>query len=590
MDIEASAVDIAKLRLWLSLVVDENLDPTFDEQRLGIAKENDPRPLPNLDYNIICGNSLIDEFDGIKLFDDSILGKEQTSKPGAGTQLQMSLFVDSMQMYLDDLRREQERLFGEQNPETKHEIKRHIDKIIDDIIRAKLTKDNNAEGLKKYEESLKQKTKPYFLWKLEFAKVFRENGGFDIVIGNPPYVSTATMVENMPKERNAIIKCSQYTTLHQKWDLYIPFMELGLQLLRKNGAFAMIVPYPLTNQIYAKKLRHLIVNSYNLLEIVDLNGTKIFDNATVSNCIPIIQKSEPQQYCIVSHISENRQIVHSYEQPIDKLVQDKNSGIWNLTPENRDTARFSGYNLLGDYCYISKGMVLNADEKKAKGEFIKADLISSFQDEVHSKKYIEGKDLEKYYVKRNRFLEWNTNRCPSELSRPTFPELYESQKLLINALGELKASVDLDEKYYCEQQVRVAVLWKDLSGVENSSISSSVKRYSRYSREKMEQLSQEIDLRSLLAIINSKYASVLLRNLRSGDYHIVPEYLRNLPIPIVPPKTQSEIGEIVTNILAAKKDDPHADISDLTSQIDCLVYKLYGLTEDEIKIVEESVK
>ncbi len=67
VDIEASAVDIAKLRLWLSLVVDESLDPTFDEQRLGISKEKDPRPLPNLDYNIMCGNSLVDEFDGIKL-------------------------------------------------------------------------------------------------------------------------------------------------------------------------------------------------------------------------------------------------------------------------------------------------------------------------------------------------------------------------------------------------------------------------------------------------------------------------------------------------------------------------------------------
>ncbi len=108
--------------------------------------------------------------------------------------------MDSMQMFLDDLRREQERLFGEQNPETKHEIKRHIDKIIDDIIRAKLTKDNNAEGLKKYEESLKQKTKPYFLWKLEFAKVFRENGGFDVVIGNPHSSILKTLSYDQYKE------------------------------------------------------------------------------------------------------------------------------------------------------------------------------------------------------------------------------------------------------------------------------------------------------------------------------------------------------------------------------------------------------
>lgn len=130
---------------------------------------------------------MIDEFEGIQPFDETLLGKNEFDTSGSETTVQMSLFIDSMQIYLDDLRHEQERLFGEQNQDTKHQIKENIDKIIDEIIRAKLGQDNNTAGLRKYEESLKQKTKPYFLWKLEFARVFRENGGFDVVIGNPPY-------------------------------------------------------------------------------------------------------------------------------------------------------------------------------------------------------------------------------------------------------------------------------------------------------------------------------------------------------------------------------------------------------------------
>ena len=81
--------------------------------------------------------------------------------------------------------------------------------------------------------------------------------------------------------------------------------------------------------------------------------------------------------------------------------------------------------VLGDFCYISKGMVLNADEKTAKGEFTKDELISEYKDIIHSRVYIEAKDIDKFVVKRVRYLEWNTERCPNQLSRPTFRELYD---------------------------------------------------------------------------------------------------------------------------------------------------------------------
>ena len=194
--------------------------------------------------------------------------------------------------------------------------------------------------------------------------------------------------------------------------------------------------------------------------------------------------------------------------------------------------------------------------------------------------------MERYGIKRHRFLEWNTDRCPDQLSRATFSELYSNNKLLINSLGDLKVSIDEGEEYHCEQQVRMALLWKDLDGVENKSITSSIKKLSSMSRYEMSMLSKSIKLKFLLGLLNSKYATVLLKDIRGGDYHIVPEHIRNIPIPSATQEQQDDIIEIVDDILNAKKDDLSSDTSALEKRIDILVYRLYGLIYDEVLIVD----
>ena len=418
-----------------------------------------------------------------------------------------------------------------------------------------------------------------------FPSATQKTGFFDIVIGNPPYVSAPTMVEINPEGRKAIINSYRFTTLYQKWDLYIPFIEIGLQLLTANGIFTMIVPYPLTNQTYAKKLRELVLSQYNLFEIVDLNGTKVFENATVSNCIPLISNAKSNNSCYISQINEQKQIHHSFIQAYSNLVQDKKTSVWNLTAEKRESKQYSKMNILGDFCYITVGMVLNANEKIAKGDFTKDDLISETYDAVHCRKYIEAKDIERYRVKKIHYLEYNTERCPKKLRRPTFRELYENPKLMFNRLGNLMVYLDERTKFLHSDSMFSAVLWKDLKGINNKSIKTSIKRYSRYSRKEMEIFSKQIDLRYLLGILNSKYASVLLSTLRGGDYHIYPEHLRNLPIPLVPINQQQAIITLVNQIVANKKKNPITDTISLEQQIDYLVYGLYGLSEEDIAIV-----
>ncbi|MGP1520752.1 MAG: Eco57I restriction-modification methylase domain-containing protein [Treponema sp.] len=130
-----------------------------------------------------------------------------------------------------------------------------------------------------------------FDWEKEFSSIFASDG-FDCVIGNPPYVSAPTQIESskLKLQREYLASCGKYKSLYQKWDLYIPFIEKGLNILKDGGIYGAIIPYPFTNQTYGKVLRDIILKEYNLLEMVDLKGTKVFEHATVTNCIPIIRK------------------------------------------------------------------------------------------------------------------------------------------------------------------------------------------------------------------------------------------------------------------------------------------------------------
>ena len=396
------------------------------------------------------------------------------------------------------------------------------------------------------------------------------------MIGNPPYISAPAQIDNekLAEQRERIKSCKKYETLHQKWDLYVPFMEMGLKMLCKNGAFAMIVPFPLSNQLYGMKFRQWVAEHYNIIEIADLNGTKVFDNATVSNLILFAKNNGVTSETRISHINEHRKLSTDFIQPISALVQDEKKYVWNFSQENRCANVHADMNVLGDFCYISKGMVLNADEKKAKGEFSKGDLISEVKDEKHPRGYVEAKDIEKYAINRVRYLEYNTPRCPEKLSRPTFRELYEVDKIVINRLGKLQVVLDNQVQHYLlSDSTFMAILWKDLQSVDNKSISASVKRYSKLSREEMEVLSEGVCLEYLLAILNSSYAETLLANLRGGDYHIYPEHVRNIPIPQATSEQQGQIRKMVEDIIELKRNKK--DISQLQNQLNDIIYSLY---------------
>lgn len=573
VDLNPNSVYICRLRLWIELLK----NTYYTEQSNFTQLET----LPNIDINIKCGNSLISKFP-IKVGESVLSGKI-----GDEQSTELKKLIPQYKMAVAEYKRES-------NKETKRQVVEKIAGIKKSII------GGDTYLFEEYfqDEILASKIfKNSMEWMIEFPEVLNDDGifeGFDCVIGNPPYISSdgQRAIKKLSEQREYISNCKLYKSVHQKWDLYIPFIELGLTMLcKENGIFAMIIPFPFTNQLYAKEMKKIILENYDLFNLVDLKDVDIFDNATVKNCIPFVKKCSGQGKTWISNIDEKNIIRNTFEQPFTELLQDEKTGVWNVTQEKRDTNKHSNMYVLGDFCYISKGMVLSSD---VSGEFTKDDLISITKDELHCKQYIEAKDVEKFKVKRIRYLEFNSERCPSKVSRPTFPEFYEVPKIILNRLGNSIAHIDFGGEYIHNHSLVGAVLWKDLHKVENKSITSSIKKFSKMPREEMEMLSQTVDLRYLLGVLNSKYAQVLINNQRGDDYHIYPEHQRNIPIPTATPDQQNEIIALVDKILEAKKmlnqvqhDTSSADTTELENQIDQKVYELYGLTEEEIKVVEE---
>lgn len=558
VDIQPIAIQISKLRFFISLVVDQRTT-TDPASNFGI------RPLPNLEAKFVAANTLIP-----LAKTDGNLGRTPEI---AATE--------------ERLKEANHKIFNAKTVKTKRKWKECLKELRSELIQQLsdngfLTNDavNQLASWNMFDQNA---SASFF----DANWMFGIKDGFDIVIANPPYISAPAQIANkqLTTQRKAIIASQKFKSLYQKWDLYVPFLELGIDhMCKPDGLCTMIVPYPLTNQLYAKLLRKMIVASFDMFEIADLNGTKIFENATVSNCIPFIRKRKGGQ-TIISHIDNEKTIKRSFVKEYGDLIQDEDNYVWNLTQEERTGSRHPNFNVLGDYCYISVGMVLNADEKTAKGAFTKDDLISYRKDELHPREYIEAKDIERYRIKNVRYLEYDTLRCPNKLRRPTFRELYDSDKLMFNRLGKLQVMLDNGVHYLQSDSSFIAIKWCNLINVNNKSISSSIRKFSRHTRHEMECFSKEVDLHYLLGIMNSSYADILLRDLRGGDYHIYPEHIRNMPIAPATKEQQQPIIDFVDAILTAKRADANADTSSEERQIDLLVYRLYGLTYDEVKII-----
>ncbi|MDD4441804.1 MAG: hypothetical protein PHX41_07920, partial [Kiritimatiellae bacterium] len=387
-------------------------------------------------------------------------------------------------------------------------------------------------------------------------------------------------------QRRAILSDEGYETLWEKWDLFVPFIERSVKLLKPGGVSALIVSDAFCHAKYAQKCQNWLLANTRVLRLDFCGDLKIFD-AAVHNVIPFIQRADGK-----ANVPERR----LHKETFGNVTRLPNDQQPNLTcrafSPNEDVAcAFSALTLpLDEICYVSFGCRPNSDEKRAKGLFVAADLVSNTRDKDHPKRYIEAKDIDKWHYQQTRWLEWGTKRSPSLLTRPTFEELYEVPEKLMAADvsgAENRAAFDSNQVFHSHTLISF-VPWHALAGVRNNSL----KKAARYAdekpprpdlpqRERLEALSRRFAVKYLLAVMNSSAARDFLRANRRSNIHLYPDDWKRLPIPDVPPERQQPLVALVDRILAAKRADPAADIAALEADIDRQVSALYGLAAPE---------
>lgn len=411
----------------------------------------------------------------------------------------------------------------------------------------------------------------YTNWFLEFPQT-----KFDIVIGNPPYVKANTDGD-FANQRDIILKNFDYETLYEKWDLMMAFVERGYKLLKDDGILSLIIKDDYLKSKYASKSREYFAKNVKINRIDFLSDIHIFSGVGVKNIILEYEKNSPASNIPlrVKHTGEfgNTETLPDMPQPSgEELFSDTIKKTFNL----EDTI------LLEEICYISVGMVANAHEKIAKNAFKLKDLLSKTADAIHCKTFVEGKNLRKWRMEGRSYIEWNTDRVPSLLRRPTFPELYEqAEKLMLPMVGDIRAAYD-NEHLFCNHGVFVGVPWIELRGVMNNSI----KKVARYEdetpkrddlpqREELEDNSRHFRLKYILAILNSSVAFDMLNQNRRNDIQLYPDDWKKVPIKIISDTKQLAFVEIVDRILEAKSSPLIGNVEALEQKLDGMVSNLY---------------
>jgi hypothetical protein len=355
VDIDKGAVDIARLRFWLALIVDDD----------------EPRPLPNLDYKIMQGNSLLEQYEGIDLSKSVMFDEPSVTFVNPQTNIFTGTVEDPLLRYnfssedKSSIKKLIDEYFQEEDKERKTEIHKKIDRIVlnhidkslelfeknllIDIEGLKQTlirkqelnqkKDKTLREIEKRQVQLAQKgearkklidfentsDRPYFLWHLYFGDVFKK-GGFDIIIGNPPFIQ----LQSMGKDCDALEQ-DGFSTFTRTGDVYCLFYEQGRNLLKQNGVLIFITSNKWMNAAYGKNLRQFFLENTNPLLLIDFSKTVIFPAAVVFVNILLFKKQANNFKIIGVKAQSDFQIGQSN---ISEYVKNKFVSLDNFSSDN----------------------------------------------------------------------------------------------------------------------------------------------------------------------------------------------------------------------------------------------------------------
>ena len=571
IDIEPSAVEIAKLRFWLSIVVDEEI----------------PTPLPNLFYKIMVGNSLLETINGF----DPLDIKEQ------------NLFGDGYK--IDTLQDKFHSYYKEWDKNKKIALQKDIDEIIDEVLDSKLEKykeeidsyvknadifnfDKKATNmLMKSHENIvllsrvKQRpTTELFFYKLYFAEVMNA-GGFNVVIGNPPYVRQEKIKELKPR-----LKIEGYKSYNGTADLYIYFFEKGYKLLKENGILSYITSNKYTRAKYGKEFRGFVLENTNILEYIDFNGVKVFESATVDTSIFTYQKSKLENsnfiYCDIDG---------SYKkgQELEKFIA-KNGFEYHQNDLGVDSFSFSSPKELAIKKQIEKvGTPLKEWDIKINYG-IKTGLNEAFiidaktKDELIAKDskcaeiikpLLRGRDIKRYdYDFVDKWLINSHNNPPINIEDYPIIKEYLDKYLdkLIKRGDKGKTPYNLRNCAYLDEFEKNKIIYPDIGKLsfcfDNKKMYFNNTVYFLNSKSKY-----------ILAILNSKiinyYYNFISSTLGTGGNRAFKVFIEQLPLPKIPKEEQKPFEILVDYILFAKEKKLDKEALLFEAVIDNMVYDLY---------------
>ena len=467
VDIEKGAIDIARLRFWLSLVVDED----------------EPSPLPNLDYKIMQGNSLLESYKGMDL---SHLLDEQEGVLNFGEDTRVEL-KKKLDLYYSC---------------EEHTEKKRLQAEINDLVHQQIIESGTVvSGFESVDVSANQ---DFFLWHTWFSDVFNRpsdcdgKAGFDIVIGNPPYV--------------VIPKDNPYTKYQTKacLELYAIFFELAIKLLRRNGILSFITGALYVKGIKFSSLRSFLETESDLIAFRN-EGDAVFKNVNMPTATILLRKKV------------------GYSWSFDELIKKGDSILEK----------------------IGKGMPLEKISSIQRGLEVGRDKVST----TGGIPFITGTDVEKYCYKRVRQI---TPAVKNEYAKDE--RFYHGERILIRETGSQLMAIYMNEHIYC-----------------NRSLYSILLEDSRFTAK------------YVTACLNSKTLQYYYQICFKAESELFPKIriaqAKLLPIAPVGMQMQNEIGSLVDEYVNAEEQEKES----IQKGIDAKIYGLFGLTNDEIAIIENAV-
>ncbi|HIH2078446.1 TPA: DUF7149 domain-containing protein [Campylobacter jejuni] len=646
VDINPNSCEITKLRLWIELLK-HSFYQSFDDENY-----HDLKTLPNIDINIKCGNSLVSYFETGKSLSHYPNIKERINKyKRIVKDYKEGFYTDKSRInqeiknlkisfknfcFADKFKKEMK---GFNDKCEKYSKKYGNFLAVDDenlkfFVSANLTlfdfdeKEATKEfaNLKKeYDNIFNLESNHPFEWRFEFPEILDDDGnfkGFDLIIGNPPYIKEA-------ENKELFANTKKLRTYQGKMDIWYHFVGRGFDILKNNGYLAFIATNNWVTNSGAKKLRNIVLEESQILSLVDFSSFMVFDSASIQTMIMQFQKIKPPKN-YEFHFSKITTQTPIYEDVINLLKNEKtqNNEILkiNLTPKKfiDKTLNFTKSDYEELFNKIQKYGKFYLEEKEvANGIHPHYDFINNRINSNHNfafkieqgifglseeekeklkltklennlvKPYYDTQNFLKFFFKKNnhQWLIYTNSSFKNPNSMDDYPNLKKHLDKFQNVITSDNKPYGLhrarDEKFFTGSP-RIVALRKCVGEPKFSYVDFDCYVSATFYVIK----TQRINVKYLTAILNSKLIAFWLKHkgkMQGNNYQIDKEPLLNIPIVTINSKNQKiadELINLVDEILKAKEQDKNANTQELENKINSIVYKFYNLTEEEIKIIE----